>query len=163
MSCSEANPPASGKKRGVLVEIGVGSFFAPAAPNSTERVTATALKGGFGGLWKPWKPYLEAFWLPPKYCRAGHLSPLDFLKAGLLHLTDGSTSDPCYFAKFPRREKSAESKNNEESACAAGQLRSIKRYAEQEPEGTGPRGEAKNETEKKSSDIATSKQPQWSL
>ena len=116
MSCSEANPPASGKKRGVLVEIGVGSFFAPAAPNSTERVTATALKGGFGGLWKPWKPYLEAFWLPPKYCRAGHLSPLDFLKAGLLHLTDGSTSDPCYFAKFPRREKSVESKNNEESA-----------------------------------------------
>ena len=138
------------------MEIGVGSFFAPAAPNSTERVTATALKG----KWMVWKPYLEAFWLLPKYCRAGHLSPLDFLKAGLLHLTDGSTSDPCYFAKFPRREKSVESKNNEESACAAGQLRSIKRYAEQEPEGTGPRGEAKNETEKKSSDIATSKQPQ---
>ena len=39
-------------------------------------------------------------------------------------------------------------KNNEESAYMPGQLRSIKRYAEQEAGGTGPRGRAKNETEK---------------
>ena len=61
MSCSEANPSASGKKRGVLVEIGVGSFFAPAAPNSTERVTATALKGGFGSLGRPLEALLGSF------------------------------------------------------------------------------------------------------
>ena len=158
MSCSEANPSLGlgkekrsfgGNWRRFLFCTGGSQFHREGHSHRLERQVDGSL----------WKPYLEAFWLPPKYCRAGHLSPLDFLKAGLLHLTDGSTSDPCYFAKFPRREKSAESKNNEESACAAGQLRSIKRYAEQEPEGTGPRGEAKNETEKKSSDIATSMEP----
>ena len=84
------------------------------------------------------RPYLDAFWLP-KYCLRGHLSPLNFLN--FFQVTHLSTSDPCCLEKFCGRGRMWKDKNNEESAYTAGQLRSIKRYAEQEAGGQDPEAE----------------------